>query len=410
MFRLRYNLGISKSVRQRGKNCQRIEATMTQAQRLLFAGAEQEKPVSDEASSTFTSNMTLPVHRWFRYSAGFSAVWVEQVLREFESVGPVQVFDPFAGSATTLLAAENQGVRSWGIDAHPFVSRIAKAKLQWRSDPGAYRRKVDELRKTAKSLTPKLTGYPPLIYKCYDESTLANLDVLRQAYELVKDDSPASDLAWLTLLAILRKTSMAGTAQWQYVLPRKQKRFPQDAQSAFDAAVRMIHHDMLLGEFVDGPRSRFCLDDARTCAAVPDRFANLVITSPPYPNNYDYADATRLEMSFMREIGGWGDLHGKVRRHLIRSCSQHVPEHSINLEGVLDSAEADPIRQELRNVCRQLGEIARAKAARRHTILWSLVISAICRSFGRRFAASVPRAPRYASSSAIRRRTAYMCP
>ena len=29
---------------------------------------------------------------------------------------------------------------------------------------------------------------------------------------------------------------------------------------------------------------------------------NLVMTSPPYPNNYDYADATRLELAFFGEI------------------------------------------------------------------------------------------------------------
>ena len=65
--------------------------------------------------------------------------------------------------------------------------------------------------------------------------------------------------------------------------------------------------------------------DARTCEGVPVARVNLVLTSPPYPNNYDYADATRLEMSFMREINGWGDLQGAVRHRLIRSCSQHVP-------------------------------------------------------------------------------------
>jgi len=32
-------------------------------------------------SGTFTDNMKLPVHRWFRYSAGFSAEWVESVLK-----------------------------------------------------------------------------------------------------------------------------------------------------------------------------------------------------------------------------------------------------------------------------------------------------------------------------------------
>ncbi|MFM9264885.1 hypothetical protein [Tychonema sp. BBK16] len=45
--------------------------------------------------------------------------------------------------------------------------------------------------------------------------------------------------------------------------------------------------------------------DARTCLGVPDDdFADLIITSPPYANNYDYADATRLEMCFVGEISG----------------------------------------------------------------------------------------------------------
>jgi hypothetical protein len=37
-------------------------------------------PVKADTSSTFTDNMKLPVHRWFRYSAGFSAQWVESVI------------------------------------------------------------------------------------------------------------------------------------------------------------------------------------------------------------------------------------------------------------------------------------------------------------------------------------------
>ena len=63
--------------------------------------------------------------------------------------------------------------------------------------------------------------------------------------------------------------------------------------------------------------------DARYDSGMAKNSIDLVVTSPPYPNNYDYADATRLEMTFWGEIEGWGDLHDKVRRHIIRSCSQH---------------------------------------------------------------------------------------
>ena len=334
-------------------------------QGLLFADALPDASMSDATSSTFINNMRLPVHRWFRYSAGFSAEWVEQVIRQFKAAGQVQVFDPFAGSATTLLAAENQGLHSWGIDSHPFVCRIARAKLHWRTDPDAYLDTAREIRRLSKTLKPDTAGYPPLIYKCYDDATLADLDVLRQAYEIVNDGEEASQLAWLTFVAILRTTSKAGTAQWQYVLPRKQKRSPQDAYSAFDECMRMVHRDMLLGQELDGPRANFAEADARTCAGVPNGFANLVVTSPPYPNNYDYADATRLEMSFMREIRGWGDLQESVRRHLVRSCSQHVPERTIDLDEVLASEELAPIRDEITGICRQLAEVRKTKGGKK---------------------------------------------
>ena len=43
-------------------------------------------------------------------------------------------------------------------------------------------------------------------------------------------------------------------------------------------------------------------DDARTFVGLSTGCIDLVITSSSYVNNYDYADATRLEMTFWGEI------------------------------------------------------------------------------------------------------------
>ncbi len=81
----------------------------TQLQQLSFF-ADGESAISDRTSGTFLDNTRLPVHRWFRYSAGFSAQWVESAVADFtRSAGIARVLDPFSGSGTTLIAAQDTG-------------------------------------------------------------------------------------------------------------------------------------------------------------------------------------------------------------------------------------------------------------------------------------------------------------
>lgn len=84
---------------------------------------------------------------------------------------------------------------------------------------------------------------------------------------------------------------------------------------------------------------------------------DILITSPPYPNNYDYADATRFEMIFWNEIEGWSDLQTKVRNGLIRSCSQHSAAEKLNLDTVLHDPLLAPICGEITSVCKELEQV-----------------------------------------------------
>ncbi|MCF6158013.1 MAG: hypothetical protein E3K32_05445 [wastewater metagenome] len=54
--------------------------------------------------------------------------------------------------------------------------------------------------------------------------------------------------------------------------------------------------------FVQNDKFPVLMTDARGPEGCSQFQVDAVVTSPPYPNNYDYADATRLEMTFWGEI------------------------------------------------------------------------------------------------------------
>lgn len=307
-------------------------------------------PEAGSNTTSFVNNMRLPVHGWFRYSAGFSAQWVESVVP-----AGATVLDPFAGSATTLVAAQTVGAEAYGIDSQPFVSRVARAKLEWTADSSELRHRAKEL--VANHEAARLSGdRPKLLEKCYTPEALADLIGLRDAVAADAEDDPVSRLLWLAFVAIIRPTSHVGTAQWQYVLPNKRKRAAVGVVEGFALQIERMVDDMAVMQraYPSPPIARFVEGDTRTEGLVPDGWASHVVTSPPYANNYDYADATRLEQTVLGEVSGWGDLKA-MRNVLVRSCSQAMTRYD-PAEALEDPILA-PIIDELRVVFSELDAI-----------------------------------------------------
>jgi len=319
-----------------------------------------------QRSGTFTDNMKLPVHRWFRYSAGFSAEWAAVLLQEFGLTASDVVLDPFLGSGTLSVVASHLGIPSVGLDAHSFMARIARAKLLWPSSISAFTDKAHSVLDAARTSMVLLEPYPDIIERCFSDPVLLSLHRLRLAWLDQQNGSPASELVWLALTAILRAASFAGTAQWQYILPNATKKTITEPFDAFQAQVEMMRADMetLQQHGVQAPALIF-QGDAQQCSLAPAS-VDAVITSPPYANNYDYADATRFEMSFWGTVQSWGDLQGTVRRHLIVSSSQHASIERLDLEALLATPAVAPIRSALTPICRALAEERHGHGGKKH--------------------------------------------
>ncbi len=311
-----------------------------------------EVRVEQDYSATFADNMKMPIHKWYRYTAGFSASWVNQLIRQEKANGRTRIIDPFAGSGTVLLESEFEGVESFGVEAHPYIYRIAKAKLDWNFPADKFKSEALALLRKAKAKTITKTEFPKLIASCYPIEVIQKLEALKQTWFETEQEEEIKNFNWFIITSILRTTSPVGTAQWQYIQPTKTKSKVIDAFVAFEVKVNDMYLDMkrTQNRFMNVVDSKILNEDARNIQSIPDGWGDLVITSPPYANNYDYADATRLEMTFWGDINGWADLQENVRKHLVRACTQHVSKLADEVESIIESPLLQPIQSELRVV------------------------------------------------------------
>ncbi|HRE49005.1 MAG TPA: hypothetical protein PLD47_14855 [Aggregatilineales bacterium] len=308
----------------------------------------QEQTTASELADfgTFKDSQRAPIHRWFRYPAGYSYRFVDEIFRREGVTAGEWVYDPFSGTGTTLLCAEQAGINGYGVEAHSFVHWVASVKLQRNYEWVALDQQIRHILRDAQAFVIKETPnarvegiFPELIYKCYHPDDLKTLYVLREFVgELA---SPIlRDLCKLALTDVLRSSAAAGTG-WPYIAPRKNKgdKPPKDALKLFGQTVlemvRDLHH--AAQHVPNNTELHNILGDSRVRQTLSDAQINLALTSPPYLNNYDYADRTRLEVYFWGIAKSWADITHTFRDRLIVAATTQVVRRQHDVETALSA-------------------------------------------------------------------------
>ena len=170
--------------------------------------------------------------------------------------------------------------------------------------------------------------WPPLVYKCFTDDNLGQLAALRNAILEFDGEPHLRDFLKLALTSTLRIVTTAG-AGWPYIAPSKyhSRKTNKSAIVEFQARCHLMMADIQQTQTLGIPYSSHdvLLGDARKFASYADsETIDLIVTSPPYLNNYDYADRTRLETYFWGIYESWADITREVRDHLIMAATTQV--------------------------------------------------------------------------------------
>lgn len=296
-------------------------------------------PELRRALVSFQCNKSLPFYRWFKYKEGFSAELVRYVLDQFaqRNPGPPSVLDPFAGAGTTIFAAGEAGWQATGIELLPVGLAAIDARLTaGRVNISLFRRslaKVKDLASRGSERAHYVFPHLRITQGAFPTATEKEMSAYCDFVEAIRDDNVKS-LFRFALLSILEEISFT-RKDGQYL--RWDSRSKKGAASGFHkgpiAEFRPTIVRKLEIMLEDAERQKAREFSSRinvrrnTCLAelpaLPDKSFDLVLTSPPYCNRYDYTRTYALELAYL----GYGEEQVKsLRQSLLSATVENRPK------------------------------------------------------------------------------------
>lgn len=314
---------------------------------------------------SFQGNKKRPFYRWYKFKEAFSADMVEYFFDTYH-VHDVPVFDPFAGSGTTLFTASERGLHSEGIELLPIGHQIVTAR-------NILSRKISDEKI---GVLKKWRDHKPWV-QVQTMSDYVELRITKGAYpegnhqglqkylSAINDES--SDIRNVLLFALLcilddisytRKDGQF--LRWDYRSGRRQgkKIFDKGKIHSFDDAI--VHK---LSEIIDDIEDRqfssasifpelngdVILHEGSCLSVLPkveNSMYGAIITSPPYCNRYDYTRTYAKELAL---LGVNDEKLSQLRQNML-SCTVENREKDLvlmnpNWEQVIQIANNQPLLQ-----------------------------------------------------------------
>ena len=269
-------------------------------------------PTLNSKSVSYQGNYDAPGFRWIKYREGFSRGLVEQLIEEFQ---PKSVLDPFSGIGTTSMIAAGRGLQATGIEILPVGVLAGKA-----ISLAANGLRKEVFTKVATCLLERITSdkeastehaYPHvrITEAAFPAATESELAKAREFISAIDDAEIHTilNLACMSVLEAVSYTRKDGQyLRWDHrsgksLGSRLQKQSIEQFPDALTRRLDEMSEDIeelkrLYGkgvpEFITGSSLQYLRQ-------FPSDSFDMVITSPPYANRYDYTRTYALELAWL---------------------------------------------------------------------------------------------------------------
>ena len=264
---------------------------------------------------SFQANKSEPFYRWFKYKEGFSTNFVKYILESFGTANSDQlVLDPFSGIGTTLTTSTEIGFNGVGIELLPHAILATNARIA--------SKKINRIHIT--DIINELRGVNFSDNRVEKKYYFKHLTITKGAFpnetelnianfqKFLSERCPNEDiksLLFFIAISILEDVSYTRKdgqyLRWDYRSERNLKsKFNKGPIYSFTS--KLFEKLEMIGVDIDDVALQESSNNhnliSGSCLVklhdIPSDSVDLVLTSPPYCNRYDYTRTYALELAF----------------------------------------------------------------------------------------------------------------
>ena len=301
-----------------------------------FRARISANPEFTRKTVSYQGNRRAPGFRWMKYKEGFSQALVERLLDEFQ---PKNVLDPFAGIGTAPIIAAGRGMKATGIEIMPVGVSVGDGIAT-----AANGLSKDEFQASTDALVASLESgddvpdeyafrHVRITQAAFPPETEAAIAKARHFISTIDEGAIRKllDVACMTVLEDVSYTRKDGQyLRWDYRSGRNLRaRVDLGEIAAFDHALNQRLSEMtqdmdaLKRELGGGYPKLLTGSSLELLRTLPDAEFDMVITSPPYANRYDYTRTYALELAWLGyDQAGFSNLRQRMLSATVENKAQ----------------------------------------------------------------------------------------
>lgn len=275
-----------------------------------------------EKDVTFVKSKDIPFQRWYPYIEGYSLEFVKSLIKNY-GISDALIYEPFAGTGTTLLAADDLGLSTVYSEVNPLLQFLIQTKLNVLKANQTQRKKLSkDLKEIQKAILKNINmfqedkslkeSYKALFSdkKYFPDETLEQLLKLRSYLDIVKleDELLANILTVAVISCLLPVSYLKKVGDVRFKTPKEIESELRTFNDVLPEKIGNIAEDVLNFDFILKGKPEFILSNAKNIGRVNDLKIGAIITSPPYLNGTNYFRNTKIELWFLRYLQFENDL------------------------------------------------------------------------------------------------------